>query len=103
MKKYQIIYSDPPWNQKKGNLRKCRPNQTRELDYPVMSPTECIEIQEQFFNNADEQHNIFMWTIDKYLHLTESEMEKRGYKLHARIIWDKGNGVAPCFHSTLFT
>ena len=97
MEKYQIIYSDPPWEQKKGNLRKCRPNQTRLLDYPVLSSTECIKIQIPFFEQADEQHNIFMWTIDKYLHITESEMEKLGYKLHARIIWDKGNGVVPAF------
>lgn len=30
---YDIIYSDPPWPQKKGNARKCRPAQGKELDY----------------------------------------------------------------------
>jgi len=31
--KYQIVLSDPPWQQTKGNLRKCRPNQGKSLDY----------------------------------------------------------------------
>ena len=32
-KKYEIVYVDPPWEKKKGGLRKSRPNQTRDLDY----------------------------------------------------------------------
>lgn len=38
-----------------------------------------------------------MWTIDKYLFETEQMMKKLGYSLHARMIWDKGNGIAPAF------
>ena len=38
-----------------------------------------------------------MWTIDKYLHETEQMMKELGYELHARIIWDKENGIAPAF------
>ena len=34
MKKYQIIYADPPWPVRKI-IRKCRPNQV-VMDYPVM-------------------------------------------------------------------
>lgn len=94
---YEIIYSDPPWPQKKGNSRKCRPNQGKNLDYQTCSITECFTIQDQFFNEAAERHNVFMWAIDKFLHEIEMEMEKRGYKLHARFIWDKENGVAPAF------
>ena len=30
---YEIIYSDPPWPQTKGNIRKCRPNQNKNLDF----------------------------------------------------------------------
>ncbi len=97
MKEYGIIYSDPPWEQKKGNKRKCRPNQGKELDYPTMSVSECIQVQIPFFNSAAEKHNVFMWAIDKYLHETEEEMKKLGYTLHARIIWNKTNGIAPAF------
>lgn len=87
--KYDIIYSDPPWPQKKGNLRKSRPNQGKELDYSTMSVKDCFVTQDQFLDAAAEKHNVFMWTIDKFLHDTEAEMAKRGYKLHARFVWDK--------------
>ena len=97
-KKYEIIYTDPPWNQKKGNLRKCRPNQTKEMDYQTLDMTEISEIHKYVFDNlAEEKHNVFMWTIDKYLHDTEQMMKSLGYELHARFIWDKENGVAPAF------
>lgn len=92
-----LIYSDPPWPQKKGNLRKCRPNQEKELDYHTVSIEECFALQDPFFQQVAERHNVFMWTIDKFLHETEQEMKKRGYKVHARFIWDKENGVAPAF------
>ena len=90
MKKYQIIYADPPWKQTKGGLRKCRPNQNRDLDYPTMDMTSIKTI----FNKLDAPI-LFVWTIDKYLHETEKLFSN--YKLHARIVWDKENGIAPAF------
>jgi Transcriptional activator, adenine-specific DNA methyltransferase len=50
-----------------------------------------------YLDVASEKHNVFMWTIDKYLHQTEQMMESLGYTLHARFIWDKTNGIAPAF------
>ena len=94
---YDIIYADPPWPQTKGNTRKCRPKQGKALDYQTMSMTDCFETMEPFFAQAAEKHNVFLWSIDKFLHEAEVEMQKRGYKLHARMIWDKCNGVAPAF------
>lgn len=94
---YDIIYSDPPWPQTKGNLRKSRPNQGKDLDYETLPFGECFYLQDLFFDKASEQHNVFMWAIDKFLFETEMEMAKRGYRLHARIVWDKGNGIAPAF------
>ena len=95
--KYGIIYTDPAWPQTKGNLRSCRPNQGRSLDYPTCSLEEIKEIHKEAFKHADDKHNVFMWTIDKYLIETETFMKELGYMPHARIIWDKGNGVAPAF------
>lgn len=97
-KQYEIVYSDPPWQQKKGNLRKCRPNQSKELDYRTMSLEEIKELHKCFLtNHTAEKHNVFMWTIDKFLPLTEQFMKELGYELHARFIWDKENGIAPAF------
>lgn len=97
MNNYGIIYSDPPWEQTKGNARKCRPNQGKSFDYETMSVSDCIKMQTPFFDNTSENYNVFMWTIDKFLHDTETEMKKLGYRLHARFIWDKMNGIAPAF------
>lgn len=96
-KKYSIIYTDPPWEQKKGGLRKARPKQTRELDYPTCTIEDIKEIHQKAFAMCEDTHNIFMWSIDKYLFDAEKMMSEMGYKLHARIIWDKTNGVAPAF------
>lgn len=46
---------------------------------------------------ADERHNVFMWCIEKYLHEVEDMMKSIGYRVHVRLIWNKGNGVAPAF------
>ena len=89
---------DPPWPIKKGGIRKSRPNQNRELDYSTMSIKEIFELLDTgIFNQASQTHNVFIWLVDRYLHDGESEMTKRGYRLHARFIWDKENGTAPAF------
>lgn len=95
--RYDIIYSDPAWKQTKGSTRKCRPNQGKELDYKTISMDEIKDIHLKATKLCNEKHNIFMWTIDKYLHETEKMMRELGYELHARMIWDKTNGVAPAF------
>ena len=97
-KKYAVIYTDPPWPQQKGNVRKCRPKQSKALDYPTMSLADIETLHGQFFETATEKkHNVFMWCIDKYLREAEVFMQNLGYRLHARLIWDKSNGIAPAF------
>ena len=98
MQKYDIFYIDPPWNNKKGGLRESRPNQTRELDYTTLDISDIFKIiDSKILTYAFDLHTVFIWAIDKTLFKCEQEMEKRGYKQHARIIWDKENGVAPAF------
>lgn len=91
-KKYQIIYADPPWKQNKGGIRIVRPNQDRKLDYPTCNLQEIKDILSNFDGEI-----LFLWTIDKFLFDAQKIGEELGYKLHARIIWDKENGVAPAF------
>lgn len=54
---YEIIYTDPPWQQRKGGLRRCRPVQGRELDYPTLELGEIFELHKPFFIAAAEKHN----------------------------------------------
>jgi len=91
-KKYELIYADPPWNQTKGGLRKVRPNQEKKLDYKTLSLEDIKKILQKL-----NSQTLFLWTIDKYLFEAQKIAEELGYKLHARIIWDKENGIAPAF------
>ncbi|MGM0408894.1 MAG: MT-A70 family methyltransferase, partial [Bacteroidota bacterium] len=87
-----------PWNKRKGGVRKVRSFQGRNLDYQTMETDTIFKLlDDQIFTLANEQHLVFMWTIDQFLLDCEYQMEKRGYKRHARLIWNKLNGVAPAF------
>ena len=98
--KYGIIYTDPPWQQKRGDSKRIHhPNAGGVFDYQTISLSDIIDIHYTVFDNlTTEKHNIFIWTIDKYLRETEEFMENKfGYKRHARIIWDKCNGIPTAF------
>nr|DAN82104.1 MAG TPA: N6 adenosine methyltransferase subunit [Caudoviricetes sp.] len=49
-------------------------------------------------SSLSEDNNIlFLWTIEKYLFEAENIAKKLGYKLHARMIWDKVTGIPAAF------
>src|SRR4051812_25378993 len=94
----QNFMVDPPWPKRKGGRRAVRPQQGRDLNYPTMPVTEIFDLlDQQVLVQGAPIHNIWLWAIDQFLHVAEEEMGRRGYRLHARMIWDKGNGVAPAF------
>lgn len=89
---YDLVYADPPWKQLKGGLRSVRPKQDRVLNYKTMGLNNIKDILSKY-----NPKTFFLWSIDKFLHESELIMKELGYKLHARIIWDKCNGIAPAF------
>lgn len=97
--KYDILYSDPPWEQGRGGKKKARPNSTgMAVPYSTMTLPEIMTLHDHVTKNLmNEKHNVFLWTIDKYLPDAERMMELLGYQLHARLIWDKLNGPAAAF------
>lgn len=99
MSKYQLLLSDPPWKLTKGGKKAVRPNSSGgELDYPVMTLDDIEQTQADFaYNKAETNHILFMWTIDKYLHQTEAMVKRLGYKIHARMIWNKVTGIPAAF------
>lgn len=95
---YAVLCIDPPWPKRKGGTRKVRPTQGRELDYDTMSVCEIFELLDrEVFPMAAEQHTVFLWGVDQFLHDGEAAMLNRGYRMHARMVWDKENGIAPAF------
>lgn len=89
-KKYNIIYADPPWGVKKS-VRKVRPNQKKELDYPTMK-TEDIKAL-PVSDISDDNCCLFLWSTHIYLPASFDVMSSWGFKYQRTITWDKSNGM----------
>lgn len=97
-RQYGLIYADPPWQQARGGAKSVRPNTSGlTLEYPTLS---LVDIQDHLMQAAaltTENSILFLWTIDKYLFDAQLIAEELGYKLHARMIWNKVNGIPAAF------
>ena len=97
-KKYSIIYADPPWKQSRGGKKLVRENSSgKPLEYPTISLEEIKEHLRQATSLTTENSVLFLWTIDKYLFEAQKIAEDLGYKLHARMIWNKVTGIPAAF------
>lgn len=97
-KKYDIIYADPPWKQSKGGKKAVRENSSgKPLDYQTISLDEIEEHIKQAVSLTIDNSVLFLWTIDKYLFEAQQIAERLGYKLHARMIWNKVTGIPAAF------
>ena len=97
-KKYQIILADPPWRQSRGGKKAVRPKSSgKELEYQVISLDEIKKHLEMATSLTEENAVLFLWTIDKYLFEAQELAEELGWKLHARMIWNKVTGIPTAF------
>ena len=97
-KQYDLILSDPPWKQAKGGKKSVRPvSSGTSLDYPVCSLDKIKEHLKEATKHTNENSILFLWTIDKYLFEAQQIAEELGYKLHARMIWNKVTGIPAAF------
>lgn len=69
----------------------------KPLDYPTCSLDEIKEHLRLATESTTENSILFLWTIDKYLFEAQQIAESLGYKLHARMIWDKVTGIPAAF------
>ncbi len=96
--KYDLILADPPWNQKRGGKKKVRENSSGgNLPYQILELKDIIHILIHAKERANDNHILFLWTIDKYLIQTHQILELLGYKIHARMIWNKVTGIPAAF------
>ena len=97
-KKYSVIYADPPWRQSKGGKKSVRANSSgKPLDYPTLGVDEIKAYLKAADALTGENSVLFLWTIDKYLFDAELIARSLGYKLHARMIWNKVTGIPAAF------
>ena len=97
MKKYQVIYADPPWSISNFLQRKeSRPNQG-DLKYQKMTMEQIVGLPV----NQISQENccLFIWATQKFLPQVFNVVDKWGFKYHLTLTWDKMNGLCLCgFH-----
>ena len=89
MKKYQIIYADPPWmftglgskGIRSGKMRKDKPNLHRTIQlnekYPTMSIEELKVLP--IADISDENCTLFLWTTDAHLPVAIEIMRAWGF------------------------
>lgn len=83
MKKYQIIYADPPWSESGGG--KIRRGADRH--YPLMKTKEIIELDVPSIT-AENAH-IYLWVTNNFLKDGLKVMEAWGFKYKTMITWVK--------------
>lgn len=97
-KHYDLILADPPWKQSKGGKKAVRKNSSgKPLDYPVLTLWEIKEHLKSADALTGDNAIMFLWAIDKYLFDAENIVRELGYKLHARMIWNKVTGIPAAF------
>lgn len=97
-RQYDLIVADPPWKQSKGGKKSVRENSSgKPLDYPTCSLSEIETHLAQASKLTTDNSVLFLWTIDKYLFDAEEIAKSLGYKLHARMIWNKVTGIPAAF------
>lgn len=95
---YDLILADPPWKQSRGGKKSARKNSSgRAMDYSVCTLEEIKAHLAQATALTEHNAVLFLWTIDKYLIDAQRMAESLGYKLHARMIWNKVTGIPAAF------
>ena len=98
---YRCIVIDPPWDRDKTGLRKARPNQTEDLDYPTMTFGEIVRLD--VANWAAANSFLWLWAINSrsrssgrpILQQAFNLMEEWGFRYYTALTWDKGTGPCP--------
>jgi N6-adenosine-specific RNA methylase IME4 len=92
MKKYQIIYADPPWSVSLFS-RTERPNQLPH-PYPKMKLSEIMSLPIKTLVNPSGCH-LFLWVTHKWLPYGFEVMKAWGFNYHCILTWDKTYGFTP--------
>lgn len=97
MKRYNVIYADPPWNQKGGPAFGAG-GTSKPLPYPTMSVGDLCDLDVKGIT-ADDAH-LYMRVTNKYLLKAGAVINAWGFEYSTSIIWEKklsGNGLGGTF------
>lgn len=100
IKKYKIIYADPPWDVKAGPDWASN-GKSRPLVYPTMTLDAIKSLPVKEF--ADTNCHLYLWTINKYIRESYEVAEQWGFKVSCLLTWCKpahGLGLGGAFVQT---
>ena len=86
MKKYQIIYADPPWEYRNKRTGDSMVSGS-EAKYPVLSITEIAKLP--VCDIADNDSALFLWTTTPMLQDAFYIMNEWGFKYKTAVYWRK--------------
>jgi N6-adenosine-specific RNA methylase IME4 len=81
MKKYEIIYADPPWMESGGGKIK----RGADKHYPLMKTKEIMELQIPSAENA----HLYLWVTNNFMGDGLKVMEAWGFQYKTMITWVK--------------
>lgn len=87
---YDVIVVDPPWPMEKIE-RDCRENQSKELDYPVMSLDEIAAMDIP----ATKDCHLWLWTTHRFLPSAFGILTSWKFKYVCAFVWHKPGGFQP--------
>ena len=99
MKKYSVIYADPPWEQKAGRklsgyksidgkqIFNSETNKSEDLPYATLSMEEICNLPIK--NIANKDAFLFLWVTNKYLLEASKVITSWGFKYISCITWKK--------------
>ena len=90
MKKYQIIYADPPWDIGSTVLRKWESPLSDK--YPTMTLGDLCNIGIDLRPHLADNCGLFLWATHTTLPDAFRIMREWGFVYHCLITWDKGGG-----------
>ncbi len=99
IKKYQIIYADPPYELNAGspNLH-AKQQGNRPLCYPTMTIEQISNLP--ISNVADDNSVLFLWTTNKYIENAYGIARAWGFTPSTMLVWckkPKGRGLGGTF------
>jgi len=100
VKKYQIIYADPPWNVKRGPDWNSN-GPSNPLPYPTMTIKDIKELPVK--NITEKNAYLFLWVINKYIPQAYEIAKEWGFSPSCLITWCKprhGIGICGTFVQT---
>lgn len=83
MKKYQIIYADPPWNERGGGKIK----RGADRHYPLMKTKDICRLSIQSI--ADDNCHLYLWTTNNFMPDALKVIEAWGFRYITCITWVK--------------